>query len=275
MLCLFDSLQYATKFNIFRWFKLASVSFFILIMVGACKGSNPASTLSEEQKNIIKTVVADDIAKGVTGGESKSMFLASESHYIKKPLILTTAATFQKDYEANEVNADLKYSDKTVVLSGIVTEISRGIGEDYYISLRGGSNEFMPPRANMADGYRDFLAQLQKGDNIRLVCDGKIHMLIGSAMAENCLPENAWTAATAQAIDDKMLASSIETKNVEHLLLISYAIFISKKLPENNPCLTNASEECMAAINEIPGFRSPEMKAEFKASFKAAQTENK
>lgn len=273
-LCLFNFFQYATKFNIFRWFKLALITSLLLTMVSACKGTDPASTLSEEQKNIIKAFVADDIGKGVTGGESKSMILAAESHYFKKPIIFTTAPVLQKDYEANEVNADLKYSDKIVVLSGIVTEISRGIGKDYYISLRGGSNEFMPPQANMADGYRKFLAQLQKGDNIRLVCDGKIHMLMGSAMAENCFPQDSWIASTSQEIDNKILARSEDTKNLANGLIFA-AMFFSKKLPENNACLTNDSEECMAAIEQIPGFGSPEMKAEFQASFKASQTQNK
>ncbi|MBY0544678.1 MAG: OB-fold putative lipoprotein [Gammaproteobacteria bacterium] len=261
-LCLFDFLRYATRFNIFRWFKLASASFFILTMVTACKGTDPASTLSEEQKNIIKALVADDIAIGIDAGGSA--ILSPESGYIKTPLIFTTAAALQKDYEANEVNADLKYSDKTVVLIGTVTEISRGIGENYYISLRGGSNQFMPPRANMADGYRDFIAQLRKGDSIRLVCDGKTHMLIGSAVVENCLPEDAWVAATSQAIDSKILTSSADDKRAN--LFISFVVFLSKKLPENNACLTNDSEECMAALEEIPGFGSPEMQAEFKES---------
>ncbi len=206
-------------------------------------------------------MVFQDIATGIAGG--KNSLLDPQNKYIEKNLIFTTAPTFQSDYEANEVNADLKYSNKIVVLSGIVTEIQRGIGENYYISLRGGSNEFTPPQANMANGYRDFVAQLQKGNTVQLVCDGKTSMLIGSAMAKNCSPASEWIIATSQSFDNRIFNNSSRDKFANNIT--AFAIFLSGKLPKNNPCLINKSSECLAAISKIGGF-SPEMQAEFKAS---------
>lgn len=100
--------------------------------------------------------------------------------------VVATSDKLQRAYEKNEVAADQKFRKKTMT-NGIVKSIDRSVGENYFISLKGGSNMFMQPKSINGRRIHGFPSEPQKGDNVFLSCKGN-GMLMGSAMLSNCEP---------------------------------------------------------------------------------------
>ena len=53
-----------------------------------------------------------------------------------KPIAIS-AIELTKQYVANEVKADIDFKGKTLVVTGIIKDIKKGIGEDIYVVLQG------------------------------------------------------------------------------------------------------------------------------------------
>ena len=119
-------------------------------------------------------------------------------------IIRVSADKLQRDYSANEVNADLNYKDKDLVVAGTVSSIDRGIGSTYFLSLKGGDNMFMTPHIQMADGFVNYLAGLKKGQQVALFgrCEG---MLMGSATLSECKPIENWAKSEAKDYTEKYI----------------------------------------------------------------------
>lgn len=156
-----------------------------------------------------------------------------------KAYVVVSADELQKEYERNEVAGDKKYLGKRLALRGTVAEIKRSIGQTYFVHLKGGSNQFMRPLAKMADGYVDFLADLQKGQSIQLLCEGG-GMLMGSAVAAECVPADVWVA---QMVSAKIveLPKSIGSDKVT-AMLVATSLMAVDLLKETSTCFSSETK---------------------------------
>lgn len=85
-----------------------------------------------------------------------------------------------KDYDDNEVAADLIYKNKYVIMSGKINEISRNFSDAICIAIDIG-DEIHDISCTLSPECADEVSLLKKGQNITIrgTCDGKIVTLIG------------------------------------------------------------------------------------------------
>ncbi|WKZ83960.1 OB-fold putative lipoprotein [Ralstonia pickettii] len=90
-------------------------------------------------------------------------------------------------YEDNEVAADQKYKDKSLLVTGTVQSIDKDFTDSIVVKLASG-NPFMAVHAYLDDQHAAMAASLKKGAKVALVCvgDGRI---VGSPMLKGCGPK--------------------------------------------------------------------------------------
>jgi len=90
-----------------------------------------------------------------------------------------------RDYHSNEVNADNKYKDKLLQVTGKVYEISKDVTDDTVISLQG-TDMFQRVNAYLLYDDDEIAPTLKKGNHIKIRCygDGEV---IGSPMLRDCI----------------------------------------------------------------------------------------
>lgn len=141
---------------------------------------------SDLEKNVFRSLLIEDITTYAQGGDAFSA--SSNTIQLPRPV---SAESLQIVYEGNEVLGDKMFRQKLLSVFGVVASIDRSVGENYSVSLQGGTNVFAKPRASMADGFTDYLAALKKGQKITLICTGE-GMLLGSAILKECQPLDTW-----------------------------------------------------------------------------------
>ena len=189
--------------------------------------------LSSKQTNVLRWLMQDEIEIFIKGGDVNYPKLLEE---LTGVYVVTSAKELQKEYERNEVAADVKFRKKLLIVNGVVKSIDRSVGENYFISLKGGSNPFMQPKAAMADGYIDYMAQLEKGNSINLICLGN-GMLIGSAMLANCQPSKQYSLGLANDYINKFSSEQVlSSKNSYSTKILLGSIAIASLLPDNSSC---------------------------------------
>jgi tRNA_anti-like len=218
----------------------------------AVDGAPPEPTattivLSKKEESMLGVLLADDLDVFAQGGES--VFGRSTE---AKEYVVTTADKFQREYEKNEVAGDKQFRGQAMILRGKVASIDRSLGENYFVSLRGGTNMFMGPKAKMADGHVDYMANLKKGQTIQLLCKGD-GMLMGSAIASGCQPYQLWRDAKV----DELLASvpaHAQARDKATLGMLTIAIAVAPKLSETSTCGTDRSNRtCRDEISRAVG----------------------
>ena len=84
-------------------------------------------------------------------------------------------------YEANEVAADEKFKDRTLYVSGIITDIKKDILGDIYVTLRG-DGMFREVQCFFED--KETAAQMQKG--MKVTFKGKCDGLMMNVLMKDC-----------------------------------------------------------------------------------------
>jgi hypothetical protein len=217
---------------------------------------------SEKETIVLSWLVQDDLESYLAGGKSSRTI----ARFISPSPIRVSGDTLQADYERNEVAADKDYRNRDMFVSGFVLSINRGIGENYYLELSGGSNMFMHPRADMADGLTDYLAAVQRGQKVNLFCkcDG---MVMGSVVLRKCIPASIWVEQ-----ETEKLLSAIDKKIAEgdesvYLPLSIMAVAITSMLPESSSCFlpgtsavasnrVSLMKECLSEITNVMANRA-------------------
>lgn len=87
-------------------------------------------------------------------------------------LPVVQASAIARAYRDNTVAADQQYKGKKLRITGAIAEISTDFGGDPVVTLRGGVNPFMEPRADFDDGFAAQIAKLKKGAKIEIICTG-------------------------------------------------------------------------------------------------------
>jgi hypothetical protein len=110
----------------------------------------------------------------------------------KEELVYVTAVEMINEYQSNEISADAKYKGKSVVVTGIISDIGKtedlfGDGTPYVLfSSSGSSNTFVTVQANFSNKSEiEKLASLGKGQQVSIkgTCGGES---IFNVMLNNC-----------------------------------------------------------------------------------------
>lgn len=246
--------------------RVMTVSLVLVLLCAACdsgKGENQPKKNEGKTQTSVKTYQLNPQEKDLLGGifYGQLYALADESDvldFTKQRVgdyVVTSANQMQLDYEKNEVAGDIKYRKKIVFLKGQVASIDRSIGENYFIGLKGGSNPFLNPKAKMADGYTNYLAALEKGQTVKLVCDGD-GMLMGSATVTACKPLSVYVEERTKAIIesvDKEMSKIIADESSKFRVLVVLSIVLAPKLQINSPCFTATfdNQKCNKELDQF------------------------
>jgi len=219
--------------------------------LGAHKGySFNGYTLNKREQVVLKALLVEDLIAYIDEMESNKDMTPIWQHEISTMVTTNVKANrLQLDYENNEVAGDQKYRGKTLLVSGIVQSIDRSVGENYFLSLAGGSNMYTSPKAKMADGFKNYLASLKKGQTVHLACQGD-GMLVGSAMLNKCIPRNIFIENLVNTwVANNITKQFSEGKKVIQQIVV-FSIAAASLLPESSNCFKNDDEQnkCISEI---------------------------
>jgi hypothetical protein len=155
-----------TKKPIYKkwWFWLIIV---VLIgIIGASAGLNG----KEDEGSNNSNPSASDITQQENDSEEES---APE-----EPIIEVNATDLIAAYNENEVSADNEYKDKTLKITGIVSNIGVDVADRAYVMLKDENNEFsvLGVQCYFETEQQDSIASLKEGDTITVTgtCEGKV-----------------------------------------------------------------------------------------------------
>ncbi len=244
----------------FHWFWWIGGFFVILLLIWLLNSSSKSPSNQQEKikkasmqkqeivmnKNetkIYQAIIEDDINAWLKGNKS----MVEELGLVSLPLKIT-ANEYQIEYNKNEVAADQKFKDKYFIISGTIKSINRSMGENYFIVFNGGNNPYMTPRAQMADGYVNYLANLNKGNKEKLYCMGN-GMIVGSAQLSHCVPIRTWITSISGEVTE-VVKSNKEINGTNFGNIINVAKKIANKINPNSTCFKGDinSDSCLNDI---------------------------
>lgn len=199
-------------------------------------------SLSEKEQKVYKVIINDDLKVLMNSGNS-----------VFKSIINFTsvnADTIQKDYEKNEIFADEKYKNKILIVDAKIKSINKDMFNNAYLSLYGGTNQFITPQAQFKNGHINWLSKLTKNQKIKIVCYSS-RMVGGMAYLRECIPSDVWiNDTTKEIIDNTENLSKNENLNIKGM--INAIKLITSKLSDNSSCFSNdSSSSCKKEIDKV------------------------
>lgn len=213
------------------------------------KNKNYKSILNENELKILNFLVEEELSNFLKENEPDTVF--KEYYNPKKNHINTTANSIQLDYEKNEVGADLKYRNKDIILSGEVLTISKNAFGSIYLDLKGGTNQFITPKANIDKKFIEWASKLSKKDKVNLFCE-KSSMIIGSVVLDDCKPLNIVINEKVNNIIRAIDKNALRSLNSNWLKTGVTIKEVSKLLKNNSKCYTsNNLNNCIKDISSV------------------------
>lgn len=155
--------QTKTKKPIYKkwWFWLIIVVV-ILAIIGAAAGGNKKSEGSGS----------------TTSSTASTQSTPQEESTPEETAIEVTAVDLIAAYDENEVSADNEYKDKTLKITGTVSDIGVDVANRSYIMLKDENDPYaiLGVQCYFEDDQKDAIAQLKKGDAVTVTgtCEGKV-----------------------------------------------------------------------------------------------------
>ncbi|WP_418187297.1 OB-fold protein [Aliarcobacter lanthieri] len=196
--------------------------------------------------NIFKILIEDEI-EGVINNDDTMIV---SSGILKLPTSITVDK-LQREYVKNEVKADEQYKNKILLVSGKIDSIQKDAFNNMNLKLIGGDNMFLYPTAQVEDKYTGWVASLNKGNNVKLVCKNK-GFIISMVQLGDCSPFDGWVKE--QNIASKILKSYKENENEKVGKMIEFIKLVSSKLDTNKSFCSSQnldSDKCIKEINSI------------------------
>lgn len=200
--------------------------------------------ISEQQRKIMETFLADDFESYANGGEA----IITPEYDGQIPSVVTSAQ-LENEYSQNEVAADSKYRNKYLFITGIVKSIDRSIGENYSLALKDSGRLLLHPTAHVKARYKDFLATLSKGQKVNLFCSGA-SLMMGDVSLYNCMPTDIFvknqSVAYVNTIGDRINKGN---KQLAKVLILGQ--YLASKLPADSACYAGNMKKCAADIDKF------------------------
>ncbi|MDP1659795.1 MAG: hypothetical protein Q8L73_10665 [Methylotenera sp.] len=150
-------------------------------------------TLQPRELAVLDNLIKDETSVFLDGGESL---------IFKDNLLAVTATDVAKEYEKNQVSADQKYFKQSLLVTGSISSINSGLGNEPYVVLRG-INEFLSPQIHFNKNNVAKIAELKKGQKLSFVCNGA-GAIIGTPMFNNCSFADDYAAIKVAEIRTKI-----------------------------------------------------------------------
>ncbi|MBU0924434.1 OB-fold putative lipoprotein [bacterium] len=196
---------------------------------------------SEKELKLFTILMRDDINSIFKGG--------TPLYLTKTNYIVVSSDSIQKDYEKNEINADEKYKNKDLIVNAKIKSIDKDVYNNAYLSLYGGTNQFLNPQAKFKDGYISWLSNLNKNQNITIVCESS-KMFGGSVYLDDCIPSSNWIEnKTIELINNTH--KLLKNDNLELQVTIKFIKMITPKLLDSSGCFNDNSDSCIKELKKI------------------------
>jgi len=118
-----------------------------------------------------------------TGSSSETMVTTEESE--KTEVIEVSASVLLDEYDSNAIAAGEKYEDKTLQITGIISDIGTDIRDEAYVKLADTVGAFNGVQCFFNRGNASTISTLNKGETITL--QGLVSReLIGNVIVEDC-----------------------------------------------------------------------------------------
>ncbi len=157
------------------------ICFFLFVIIAGSLGSdNP--TENDKASTSDNKPIANPTEKTEPENEKSEEVEKSENERID--YIKVTADELCNDYEKNEINADKKYKNQLLEISGVVDGIDSDIMDEPVVRLKCG-NEYSFTNVSCSFTSKDEAAELEKGKEITII--GKsTGEVIGSPTVKDC-----------------------------------------------------------------------------------------
>lgn len=176
--------------------------------------------------------------------------------------MMVSADVYAADYEANEIAADNKYKGKTILITGKIDSINKGITGKGYLALRA-KGAPLGMQAHLSSDGTEGAASLSKGTLVYLVCETgpKIGPI---STTRNCRRFSQHMSANAASIEkriDRFFAGNAPLPKAEALPLIVGYVW-GNRLPSDSPCMADF-DKCEGEIKKL-NISDEELQAEVK-----------
>lgn len=196
----------------------------------------------------IESTVLDNVFK-----EEMSVFLDGGDTILFDSLVAAPAIDVAREYDKNQVSADEKYYEKSLLVTGRILAINSGLGNEPYVVLKG-INAFSSPQVHFGQPDVQRIASLSKGESSSFVCDGA-GSIVGTPLFRKCKFADDYAVGRVKSAKSdaiKLLHGKRISGEAIPMLTIG-AIAIARELPETSACLSN-SEGCVSEIES--GFKN-------------------
>jgi hypothetical protein len=217
--------------------------------------------LNENGVELANRLIFDDAKVAITGG--KSILSRDDVLSMAHVDMMVSTREYEDDYSNNELAADSKYSNKKLLVDGVVQSIEKDITGTGYFQLRG-ANPFIGVHARLEDSVMEWARGVKKGNRALLICDsgGRFG---GIAIIEHCVNLGAvLKPAIAQEVTGALSGKDSVNKRLAQLISAGYALGIY--VPPNSPCFTLPDQEVCA-----PYLKDPVVKSGVQAKMAAAK----
>lgn len=238
----------------------------ISIVIFLLFGIISTSAHSAETNNFAVALIADDFA--VFTNASESGFSENELFKMLAIDLKINATDYDKTFDQNEVLANQKFKNKTILFSGKIKSIDIDMMGNPNITFVAGNN-YSGVIAKFSKSQTDLLAKLQKGKSLSIVCkgDGK---LMQPSLKECKFP---FQYALENKNLEKFLNDALKgkiglTKQTGESLA---SVFVMSEITKRfSTCSANSNEQglnkkCESETAEF--IKSKEMKSEMKIRF--------
>ena len=209
----------------------------------ADKGKNKITQI------VLETLIINDIETELQGGDSAVLLSREELFKILGLSFEIDAKTLSREYNENEVAADAKYKNKSVLVRGVVESIAKDAFDNPYLSIKG-SQMFHTVHANFPDSALDDLAKIKKGQNVSLICNVE-GMIIGSVMMDKCSSIKSYANGNQVRKVANRYAKDLLTGKSENCEFLTYANIYAKRVQQGSPCYESVGDSCVKDIDQI------------------------
>lgn len=211
----------------------------ILIMLFFVVQGFSSTPLNQKELEVFKAMVSNEIQSNIKNGVND----IDLNKYIEN-LIRVDASTIQKDYESNEVSADMKYSGKMIALNGIVDGIKKDMMGNLIVSFK--TNNFIGVNAIINKDYLKWVSSLSKGDKEVVICSNS-RFILSSVSVEKCVPLDEWSKLVSISFADN-LNKMIENKIQPFFQLSKVAKRLTPRLKPDSECFNDNYSKCIEEI---------------------------
>ena len=216
-------------------------------------------TLSENEEKLLRDLMDDEI----------DVFLGEGDSILGEFLPRYSPDEISKDFEQNEVRALGKYKNNVFVVIGKIANIQAGINDEPFVVLQT-SNQFdlNRPQARFDESDHQKIAELNKGDTIKLLCSGNGEVggtpMLGCTFTNNFKTEFTNSVITNIHEGKLSLEKGARPSEKMAMLMLVYTKTASDYTDNFKSCAPKYETKCLGqSINGISRERFAEKAKEY------------